>query len=57
MVRFLLSASCLALLPAARAVNLFPSSPLVQIGNDTDIFFDSSLALRSEEHTSELQSH
>ena len=45
MVRFLLSASCLALLPAARAVNLFPSSPLVQIGNDTDIFFDSSLAL------------
>jgi len=45
MVRFLLAASSLALLPDARAVNLFPSSPLVQIGNDTDIFFDSSLAL------------
>lgn len=45
MVRFLLAASCLALLPSARAVNLFPSSPLIQLGNDTDIFFDSSLAL------------
>jgi hypothetical protein len=45
MVRFLLAASCLAILPSARAVNLFPSSPLIQLGNDTDIFFDSSLAL------------
>ena len=45
MVRFLLAASSLALLPAAQAANFLPSSPLIQLGNDTDIFFDSSLAL------------
>ncbi|TSA33167.1 MAG: hypothetical protein D4R66_04965 [Opitutales bacterium] len=45
MYRFLLAASCLTLLPAAQAANWLPSSPLVQIGDDTDIFFDSSFAL------------
>jgi hypothetical protein len=45
MARFLLSASCLAILPSAFGANIFPSSPLIQLGNDTDIFFDSSLAL------------
>lgn len=45
MVRFLLAASCLAIVPAAHGANIFPSSPLIQLGNDTDIFFDSSVAL------------
>ncbi|MEY4271329.1 MAG: putative beta-barrel porin 2 [Verrucomicrobiota bacterium] len=45
MVRFLLAASSLALVPMAQGANIFPSSPLIQLGNDTDIFFDSSVAL------------
>jgi hypothetical protein len=44
-VRFLLAAACLAVGPSLGAANLFPTSPLIQIGNDTDIFFDSSFAL------------
>ena len=45
MTRFLIVASCLSILPVAQAANWIPSSPLVQIGDDTDIFFDSSVAL------------
>jgi hypothetical protein len=45
MVRFLVAASCLAVAPLVQAANFFPSSPLIQLGNDTDIFFDSSVAL------------
>ena len=45
MTRFLIVASCLTILPVAQAANWLPSSPLVQIGDDTDIFFDSSVAL------------
>ena len=45
MTRFLIAASCLSILPVAQAANWIPSSPLVQIGDDTDIFFDSSVAL------------
>ena len=45
MTRFLIAASCLTILPVAQAANWLPSSPLVQIGDDTDIFFDSSVAL------------
>jgi len=44
-VRFLVAAACLALGPSLAAANLFPTSPLIQFGNDTDIFFDSSFAL------------
>ena len=35
----------MALGPSLGAANLFPTSPLIQLGNDTDIFFDSSFAL------------
>ena len=45
MTRFLIAASCLSILPVAQAANWIPSSPLVHIGDDTDIFFDSSVAL------------
>ncbi len=45
MTRFLIAASCLTILPVVQAANWLPSSPLVQIGDDTDIFFDSSVAL------------
>lgn len=44
-VRFLLAAACIAVGPSLGAANLFPTSPLIQIGNDTDIFFDSSFAV------------
>jgi hypothetical protein len=44
-VRFLIAAACMALGPSLGAANLFPTSPLIQLGNDTDIFFDSSFAL------------
>ena len=45
MSRFLLAASCISFLPAVHAANWLPTSPLVQIGDDIDIFFDSSVAL------------
>lgn len=44
-VRFLIAAACMAVGPSLGAANLFPTSPLIQLGNDTDIFFDSSFAL------------
>jgi len=44
-VRFLIAAACLAVGPSLGAANIFPTSPLIQLGNDTDIFFDSSFAL------------
>ena len=43
MSRFLLSAACLSLAPLAQAANWIPTSPLVQIGDDLDIFFDGSV--------------
>jgi hypothetical protein len=44
MSRFLLAAACLSIAPLAHAINWIPTSPLVQIGDDLDIFFDGSLA-------------
>ena len=45
MSRFLVAASLLSIATAAQAANWLPTSPLIQIGNDIDIFFDSSAAL------------
>ncbi len=45
MSRFLIAASCLSVATMAQAANWLPSSPLVQLGDDLDIFFDSSVAL------------
>lgn len=45
MSRFLVAASFLTFASVAQAANWLPSSPLIQIGDDTDIFFDSSAAL------------
>lgn len=45
MVRFLVAASLLSVCPLAQAANWWPTSPLIQIGDDIDIFFDSSVAL------------
>ena len=45
MSRFLLAASCISFLPAVHAANWLPTSPLVQVGDDIDIFFDSSVAI------------
>ncbi len=45
MSRFLLAASALAISPAVQGVNWPPTSPLVQIGNDCDLFFDASTYL------------
>jgi hypothetical protein len=45
MVRFLIAASSLAYAYTAQAANIFPTSPLIQLGNNTDIFFDSAVAL------------
>jgi hypothetical protein len=44
-VRFLVAAALLSTSVCAQAANLFPTSPLIQIGDDTDIFFDSAVAL------------
>ena len=44
-VRFLIAAACMAVGPSLGAANLFPTSPLIQIGDDLDILFDSAVAL------------
>ena len=45
MSRFLIAASALTISTLAQAANWIPTSPLVQIGNDCDLFFDSSAYL------------
>ncbi|MFZ9978853.1 MAG: hypothetical protein ACO3HN_02745 [Opitutales bacterium] len=45
MSRFLIAASALTISSLAQAANWIPTSPLVQIGNDCDLFFDSSAYL------------
>jgi outer membrane receptor protein involved in Fe transport len=45
MKRFLLAAAALSVFSSARAEDWVPTSPLIQIGDDIDIFFDSSVAL------------
>ena len=44
MVRFLVAAALLSSSVCANAANLVPTSPLIQIGDDIDILFDSALA-------------
>ncbi len=45
MSRFLIAASCICLVTTtAQGANWLPSSPLVQIGDDLDLFFDSAVA-------------
>jgi hypothetical protein len=44
-VRFLVAAALLSTSVCAQAANLFPTSPLIQVGDDLDIFFDSAVAL------------
>lgn len=44
-VRFLVAAALLSTSVCAHAANLIPTSPLIQIGDDTDILFDSAVAL------------
>lgn len=44
-VRFLVAAALLSTSVCAHAANLFPTSPLIQIGDDLDILFDSAVAL------------
>jgi hypothetical protein len=45
MSRFLLAASALTVSTLVHGANWVPTSPLVQIGNDCDLFFDSSAYL------------
>jgi hypothetical protein len=45
MSRFLLAASALTVSAVAQAANWIPTSPLIQVGNDCDIFFNASAAL------------
>ena len=45
MSRFLIAASALAVTTLVQGANWIPTSPLVQIGNDCDIYFDSAAAL------------
>jgi hypothetical protein len=45
MSRFLLAASALTVSTLVQGANWVPTSPLVQIGNDCDLFFDSSTYL------------
>lgn len=45
MPRFLLAASALTVSTLVQGANWIPTSPLVQIGNDCDLFFDSSAYL------------
>lgn len=45
MSRFLLAASALTVTSLVQGANWVPTSPLVQIGNDCDLFFDSSTYL------------
>ena len=44
-VRFLVAAALLSTSVCAHAANLFPTSPLIQVGDDLDILFDSAVAL------------
>lgn len=43
--KFLLAAALLTTSSALQAARFWPTSPLIQIGDDTDIFFDSSASL------------
>jgi len=45
MSRFLIAASALTVTTLVQGANWIPTSPLVQIGNDCDLFFDSSAYL------------
>jgi len=45
MPRFLIAASALTVSALVQGANWIPSSPLVQIGNDCDIYFDSAASL------------
>jgi opacity protein-like surface antigen len=45
MSRFLIAASALTVTTLVQGANWIPTSPLVQIGNDCDVFFDSSAYL------------
>lgn len=45
MSRFLLAASALTVTTLVQGANWVPTSPLVQIGNDCDVFFDASTYL------------
>ena len=45
MSRFLIAASALTVTTLVQGANWVPTSPLVQIGNDCDLFFDSSAYL------------
>jgi len=45
MSRFLIAASALTASALVQGANWIPSSPLVQIGNDCDIYFDSAASL------------
>lgn len=45
MPRFLIAASALTVSALAQAANWIPTSPLIQVGNDCDIFFNASAAL------------
>ncbi len=44
-VPFLVAAALLSVSASTHAANLLPSSPLIQIGDDLDILFDSAVAL------------
>ena len=44
-VRFLVAAALLSTSVSAYAANLLPTSPLIQVGDDLDILFDSAVAL------------
>lgn len=50
MSRFLIAAACLNLASSLPAANWIPSSPLIQIGNDTDILFDASVSLEATDN-------
>ena len=45
MSRFLIAASALTVTTLVQGANWIPTSPLVQIGNDCDLFFDASTYL------------
>lgn len=50
MSRFLLAAACLSIAPLADAASWIPTSPLVQIGDDLDIFFDGTVAFEATDN-------
>ena len=45
MSRFLIAASALTVSALVQGANWIPTSPLVQIGNDCDIYFDAAAGL------------